>query len=47
MSINEYEFLINIKNINKDRDFFSAIFLNDHNQIYIIISKGNYFGIIN
>ena len=35
---NNYECLLNIENINKIGKLFSACFLNDNNQIYIITS---------
>ena len=38
-NINNYECLLNIKNINKNGWLFSACFLNDKNKIYIITSK--------
>jgi len=41
-SLNNYDCLLNIQNIRKDRYLYSAFFLNDNNQIYIITSNFTY-----
>ena len=42
--INNFKCLINFENINKYGELYSACFLNDNNQIYIITSNFNNYG---
>ena len=41
-NINNWECILNLKNINKEGFLYSACFFNKYNEIYIICSNYNY-----